>query len=374
MKEEIYLAQLIGCAIDQREPGKPKENLDFDRLFQLAQKQQVASITAGAAAKLSEYMNPDILKLWKLERDMALRRELLFDVERERVLDALEAKGIAYLLLKGIVMKQFYPEAGMRTMGDHDILYQKNWQEEVTAIMESLGYETISLEGNHDSFDKPPIFHFEMHRDLVAENQNYGGYYENVWERLVKDTGTKCGYRMKWEDFYIFHMVHFHKHYRHGGCGIRHLADLYAILYRYEKELNWNYIQEQFRQLEITAFAEDMADMAKELIGNGRLSEGYREYLVCFTSCGLYGTVQRVQMCFFENECKGSRLTYLKKQIFPTRKQMELGYPLVEKGILFLPVCYVYRIFKLCFSQKKRNFWIKCWKSVCDKNKKRGKN
>ena len=54
-----------------------------------------------------------------------MRKALLFDAERKGILDFMEQRGIWYLPLKGVVLKDYYPAVGMRQMSDNDILYDE---------------------------------------------------------------------------------------------------------------------------------------------------------------------------------------------------------------------------------------------------------
>ena len=49
--------------------------------------------------------------------------------------------GIWYMPLKGTVLKDCYPQFGMREMADHDILFDASRADDVKAIMIEMGYD-----------------------------------------------------------------------------------------------------------------------------------------------------------------------------------------------------------------------------------------
>ena len=77
----------------------------------------------------------------------------------------MDSEHIWYLPLKGIILKDYYPSVGMRQMSDNDILFDADAWERVEKHMLSEGYETESVgKGNHDVYQKAPVYNFEMHR------------------------------------------------------------------------------------------------------------------------------------------------------------------------------------------------------------------
>ena len=150
------------------------------------------------------------------------------------ILKAFEEKQIWYMPLKGIILKKFYPQTGMRQMSDNDILFDAEKAKDVHEIMVSLGYETeIYDEGHRDDYRKLPMFHFEMHRVLFDEKtlpESLYRYYRDVRRLLIKDSGNHFGYHLSDEDFYLYMIAHEYKHFAWGGTGLRSLLDTYVYL------------------------------------------------------------------------------------------------------------------------------------------------
>ena len=80
-------------------------------------------------------------KYWEERMVKAVRKVLLFDMEREKLCAWMDREQIWYLPLKGIVLKDFYPSVGMRQMSDNDILFDADVWERVQDHMLSEGYE-----------------------------------------------------------------------------------------------------------------------------------------------------------------------------------------------------------------------------------------
>lgn len=94
----------------------------------------------------------------------------LYEIERKKILEELESRGIRYLPLKGITLGKLYPKSIMREMSDNDILCDSERMSDVREVMEQLGYECKSFaRTHHDIYTKPPVLEFEMHRELFTE-------------------------------------------------------------------------------------------------------------------------------------------------------------------------------------------------------------
>ncbi len=96
--------------------------------------------------------------------------------------------------LKGTLLKDLYPKTGMREMADSDILFDASRCGDVKRIMKSLGFE-IKAYGTdpHDSYLKPPVSNFEMHRKLFDDSfdKRIAEYYKDV-NCPLRDVKRSC--------------------------------------------------------------------------------------------------------------------------------------------------------------------------------------
>ena len=64
----------------------------------------------------------------------AVRKNVILDVERTAIFEEFERKGIWYMPLKGSILKELYPENGMREMADNDVLYDAKNNEKLCRL------------------------------------------------------------------------------------------------------------------------------------------------------------------------------------------------------------------------------------------------
>ena len=316
-------------------------------------------------------------KKWEERILKAVRRVLLFDVERERLLSYMESSGIWYLPLKGIVMKDYYPAVGMRQMSDNDILFDATYAEELKNHMASQGYEVASFgQGNHDVYKKPPVYNFEMHRSLYgkAHQEGWEEYYRNVRERLILNEGSCCGYHMSREDFYIYILSHAYKHYQGGGTGIRSLLDFYVYLQKEEGRLDFSYIEKECRALGIAEFEKNSRQLCKKVFSaetaasydaeafEEKLSDKEKEMLLYYLTSGVYGTFDRMiehnMEKYRDKNGEVSKIQYMKHRFFPEEKFLKEYYPFFYRHKWLCPVLWLYRIARgLADSERRKNLF-----------------
>lgn len=289
IEDVIYLAS---CAVKGEAPVKTRvDSMDLKRLYSTADLHLLTGVTACALESAGIYDHA-----FSQAKAKAIRKILLFDSERAAVLQELDKAGIWHMPLKGSVLKQYYPAIGMRQMADNDILCDAARSRDVRAIMERLGFKTVQYRHSqygHDSYDKEPVCHFEMHRSLfVPSRGSLYDYYLNVKERLVKDEGNACGYHFRDEDFYLYMIAHEYKHYSVSGTGLRSLLDTFVFLRCFDGRLDKDYIGRELEKLRLTDFEKQNRNLALRLFGGESLMEADREMLDYILSSGTYGTTE----------------------------------------------------------------------------------
>ena len=377
---------LLSCGVNKI---KPQQNIleqyksDDRKLMQLYRfsKQHFVEALTGTVLKQAGVTLPDP---WEKDMAKAVRKVILFDAERARILSFMEQRGIWYLPLKGIILKEFYPSVGMRQMSDNDILFDEAFAEQVREYMVSLGYEVISFgEGNHDVYEKEPVYNFELHRALygAAHDNNWEQYYRDVKERLIREEGSSYGYHMKPEDFYIYIMCHGYKHYQGGGTGIRTLLDFYVYLESLHSEMDFAYIEKECETLGMSEFEKRNRALCRKVFGDNAFAELPAEERVPDTAAhttkeiitkalsqeeldmlqysmtsGVSGRFDRRIEYNVKNYSKlgcSSKLRYVIKRIFPGMETYQY-YPFFYKHKWLLPVCWLYRLLRVVFQRERR--------------------
>ncbi len=322
--------------------------MDLERVFQLAERHSLSACVGMALESAG----------WREARSSravasALRRAALFEEAWTQVRRQLEASGIWYLPLKGLVLKDFYPKYGMREMSDHDVLHDPSRAPEVRTVMESLGFSFGQDAGQkiRDHYFKPPVCNFEMHWALFgAGRETLAEYYRDVKSRLLPNEGSRYGFRFRDEDFYIFIIAHEYKHYSGGGTGLRSLLDTYVFLRRKGETLDWPYIAGELEKLGLADFEARNRSLSRRLFDGDPLSEPEQEMLDYILSSGTYGTFSHRVENRVKN--KGKLLYLLDRFLVPVSRKNERyeafagAYPFFYAHKLLLPFLPFYRAFR----------------------------
>ena len=335
------------------------EEMNIDMLFELCQKNSLTSLVYYALAKA---ITPE--HRWLEVNGKAIRKNMLLDLEREKILAFMNDNGIKHMPLKGIILKELYPMPYMRQMSDNDIWFEESHSKELENFMRKLGYTDIVIgTGNHDEYKRPPVYSFEMHRTLFEKTQEpFYSYYKDINRLLVRDKNSKYGCHFGIEDFYVYMLAHEYKHYSNGGTGLRSVIDCCAYLKKYENKLDFSHIETETKNLGISDFEEKQRILCRKLINmNFDMLCGYeKEMLEYFFLSGVYGNFENKvsnKLKSFDADGKinsKSKIKYIFSRIFPPMEFYKVFYPFFYRHKLFLPICFLFRVHKGLFKSRKK--------------------
>ena len=357
---------LITCALHSKTPDKDKVcGMDLAALYRYAGRHTLAAITYDALELLGNSTGDglralakddtvvSVLTKWKETRDKALRKNLMLDAARKKLFQYMDAEHIWYMPLKGAILKDLYPRQEMRQMADNDILFDATYEAAVKDYFVREGYEVISYaKGNHDVYEKEPVYNFEMHTSLFGEahNEVWAEYYKDIQSKLKK-SDNHFQYSFTDEDFYIYFIVHAFKHFDGCGTGIRYFVDSYV--YQNAKNLDWGYIERELDKLGVLEFEKTFRSTSMKIFGKGeavsRLNREEYSMLCDSMFAGTYGNLQsgidkklhKIQ----GNEdriTKNTKVKYIIGRLFPPMSYYKAYYPFIYKTRIFIPFFVIF--------------------------------
>ena len=288
----------------------------------------------------------------KIAKHTAKREVITHKLNRVVALnDAINS--IWYLPLKGAVLKNYYQKPGMREYSDYDILFDKTKSDKVKDIMLSLGFKMEHDDTGHDIvFFKKPVLNFEMHTHLfgIGHEPIMNNYYDNIFDRLRKDSDNRFGYHMSNEDFYIYMMAHEFKHYSTNGTGLRSLIDTYV--FTSSVKMDYEYIENELVKLGIAEYEKQSNALSKKLFSGEPLNDEDKRMLEYIISSGTYGTIGNgIEHTLEKNG--GSKIKYALNRFFvPIRKSnprylsFSKMYPKFYKNKLLICLLPFYRTYR----------------------------
>jgi hypothetical protein len=313
--------------------GKPSSDIakgeEAKALFLLAKSHDLAHLIP------SSKIEGDVGEKFKKEEILAIVRRDKSDFALSEITEVLREENIEYLLLKGAVIADLYPERYMRTSCDIDILVRENDLERaVEALCKRLGYESDRERQYHDvSLYSKSGVHLELHFNILENTENLDRLLSRVWEHTADG-------KME-NEFLIFHTVaHTSYHFMFGGCGVKPFIDLKLLLDKldYSEEKLRGYL----RETELEKFYETLLSVIgvwfEEKEGNA-VTEAVEEYIL---GGGVYGNKEN--MIALQKEKHGGRAGFLFSRVFFSYDAMANYYPILKKHKFLLPFMYVVRI------------------------------
>lgn len=354
--------------------------MDLNAVYQLARNHSMTAISYMALKHSGIFDDTDFmnqlpektsrcLKVWREDMAKAVRKAILMDVERGKLYTFMEEQRIWYLPLKGILIKEFYPEVGMRQMSDNDILFDPAYAETIRRYFADRGYgiEEYGV-GNHDAYTKPPFYNFEMHRYLFnsKSGEKWQDYYNDMSRMMRPKEEGRMERTLSAEDYYDYTVAHAAKHFEEGGTGLRTLMD-FAL---YQKQLGPNfrrsYVDRELQKLGLADFEHQLVALAEKIFDSEQVvyditfTEEEQKMLFYVEDSGTYGTKEHS----IANELQGNsadgasgrkaKMRYYLKRLFPGVKFMMEFYPICRKCPPLLPFVWLWRLLRGIFARNKK--------------------
>lgn len=338
---------------DQEIPQNTAEELSV--VFQVAQKHHMTALAAIAlqlAGLGDEKYNTALAK--------AQRKAILQKHEYQIISDVLSKNAIPHLPLKGFCLSELYPYFWLREMSDIDFYIPASNYETLRAIMEENGYLcTLYGQGNEDVYYKKPFFLIEMHRSLFDGERfpNIQSYFKGRTYHTSENNPMQI--EMTREESYIYLTAHAYMHYSSAGTGLRTLMDTYLFLKKYAGSLNFDYVQNELKQIGIAEFEQMQRNLALKFLHPDLLNEAEASALDVYIFSGTYGTKSR----YFKNKVtrwrnahpEGTKQQYLKDRLLLTDDMLRF-HPFYAKHPSLKPLLGIVRPIKAIITKPKDIF------------------
>ncbi|MBR5445526.1 MAG: nucleotidyltransferase family protein [Clostridia bacterium] len=335
-------------------PAELSSDFDLKRVVDVSRKHNIAAIVFYGAVNCGLPLEDACMQeLYQMTmRSIAVSFRQTHEIEQ--IENAFRQEGIEYMPLKGTILKGLYPKPEMRTMGDADILIKLEQYAKVGEIVTQLGF-AFQYESDHELVWKKPTLYLELHKSIMTSyNRDFYSYFGTGW-KIAKKVPDCSRYEMSAEDFYIFIFVHFTKHYRISGIGIKHLIDLWVYA-NAQPELDWTYIENELEKMNLSRFYANVRKTI-DVWFHGEEATDITDLItnVIFNS-GQYGTSD---MAFVNRAIRNGQNSAMKiklgeplKKFFAPYSVMKEKYRILEKLPVLLPVMWIVRLVDFCIHKK----------------------
>ena len=365
---EIYtLLRLIRAALhpDADQTVELDAGCNAEKLASIIARQSLVTLVYPVIARQTADGWQPVREKLKPVYEQKIHKGLVQEYEIQTLLDDLEKDGIDCLPMKGWIMRNYYPDPLMRSMGDLDVLIRDMDSEKMQKWMEARGYEAVrSKQTFHDEYIKPPYMYVELHHELIDKFNLQPpeiAWLDRMTPRFWQDSalvdGKKHEYQLSDELFYIHHISHFYKHFTRMGVGIRPVIDLYFLLTQKGDTLDWNYIDKQLKELHLYDFSEKMKMISWACFReNQPLDEQTMLVVRYLTSSGIYGDLLIRESLSIANNQYGSKNVMVRmfKRCFLPLERMKDQYSCLYRYPILLPICWLRRIARIVFLQNEK--------------------
>ncbi len=322
-------------------------------LYRAAKTHDLAHIVSSFLGKYGHFTENEWMKKFKKQELLSIYRLESMKYEISRISECLEKASMPYILLKGAVLRPYYPKEMMRTSCDIDILIREEQLEEAILLLQKEGYR-FELRNRHDvSFYSESGVHLELHFSLIEIDETLDVVLKRAWSYAEQKNGAEYAFT---EGFFLFHIyAHMEHHFLQGGCGIRSLMDLWIA--EHKMGISLADAEPFFKETHLERFAQGFHALSEMCFSGQEMTKDGELLLTYLMTGNLYGGAEN-QVALGRSETEHTS-SYVWKRIFLPYYTMAVYYPILKKAPFLLPLYWMIRIFKVIFSKGRRKGTMK---------------
>ena len=329
--------QLAGETVPEETKAAVKENLK--ELYMLASPQGLAPLFGQALSDL-KLLGDDLLS-----HKIRAKTTQTFGVQTQQemafaqICQCLENQKIAFVPLKGSVIRKYYPQSWMRTSCDIDILIQEaDYDRAVTALKEELHYTQPADREYHDvALYSPQGILLELHFSLKENDEKLDKVLSKAWDYVEE---TAHYHKTLEQAFFVYHIVaHCAYHFMSSGCGAKPLLDLWLLRHRmgYDEEA----VIALCRESGLETFYTQIMDLAEVWFSGAESNPDLDDLASYILNAGFGGSSENAAAAAVLKQ--GSKSKYLLGRIFLPYDMLKEYYPELNRNKWLMPICQVRR-------------------------------
>lgn len=338
--------------------GNCGKNIKLKEVFKIAQEQDTVALIYNVLKKEEFLDEDDKEEINELRKGTFIRNLILLQTINsiENAITTIAESVKKIIVLKGMVLRQYYPFKEARTMGDVDIIVEKEELENVTSILNKLGFKNIHQSGVHREFENDKGERIEVHWELIntTEFKTESTFDKYIWANLmpikIKDTIV---YSLNNTDLLTHLCIHMAVHKKNHGFGFRQVCDLVLLIEKEYDNIDWKKFKSNIKELGIEKFTEVLFKVCNKTLDleipeeiDINKEDNEEEYINQFIEYlfigGVHGKTQ-----------EGEELDLYKKHSFFIKgKDLNERYSYAKKNKILLPIAWIHRGFVTMFSKK----------------------
>ena len=333
---------------------------NFSELLDIAYIHNLTGILAAICRKEKICLDDNYTKILDENLFISVRMSLMWNKLHKEVTTALAFNKIKNITVKGPIIKKYYPDPDLRTMGDIDLVICKTDIPKAIKIMETMGFK--SQPGCIDEYKFiRKDFCVELHEDLTSKDFGTGVDYKAEMQSLFYNVKKVDEYIQELTDEYhlIYLILHIAQHLISSGCGIRQIMDV-AVMIKNVK-LDYTHIWKELDRLELSVLAHYIFCLCHRWFGikidDYEVDEDIYEMLSNYIiKGGIFGYVgDRQNNLIIRESIYGSKIKTFIKRVFPSIEETKSKVIWFRnKSSLLLPFAWIYHWIDMCTENPQR--------------------